>query len=1319
MKTFGKFLLWLVLLVLLALGCWGAALYMAWPLWVALALFCGVIGVYFLSKFLRRVYIVMRSRSKLAQQDVATRSSVAQAASPEALLRRKWKEAVATLRGSSLRRRGNPLYVLPWYIVVGKSGTGKTTALTRARLSSPIQRVRQSGPVEQTQNYDWWYFDQAVVIDSAGRYVDAQDSEADRREWELGLDLLARYRPREGIDGLVLAIGTDRLANVSRDELAEEGRVVRARIEQLIQMFGKRFPIYVLVTKCDQLYGMEEWAKRMPENTLEQAMGYLSDEIVGDRSAAQFLQGAFDSIGARLQQLRIALVARMAGAAGEAASPELLLFPNELQNLRPKLELFLNACLADNPYLERPFLRGLFFSSGLQEGGAVSSLLGQVLPPVASHPNTHAGLFLHDFFGRILPQDRFVSRPAELVNRWRQVTRNLGVVAWILIASAVGIMITVSFVSNMETLSLVREKRPFDVRFSGIIEQDIPALQKVSDAVQLVERRNENWKTEWMVIATNMDDLEARLKLNFVSNFRKYVLPVTVQDYRDDFQRVQGSDPDKELPLLIRNLVRYTNLVHARMQGADRSVLKQMPALVHIRRYTPQQYQQLNELRLSHLAWTPLNDPYLADRLREDQATLDRVAYADGQMTWLAGLVADNGTPGTAASAVTAGDFWSTSTSGDANRSGAIVPAAFTKAGKKEIDAFLAEMEKAMDDGPRFLQHRAAFEQWYQDQRMLAWQRFVTDFGGPEKLLRTEPEWRSALGSITGSQSPYYRLIDRLNDEFQDVDTKELPGWLVLAREFRQLRGQAVRSGLASQTVGKAVQMVDSINAVGGQAVRETLAGQPVAGQQTLLKNLSAVDTLAKYQDEVNKLAADAVVGAGKSYQLAADFHQFGIDPAVKSSGAHVAAGALVQLKQLVGHREAADDAVWKLIEGPLNFTLTYIEQQASCELQKDWQAKVHWPLQTAPDKAAMLDQLYGAKGTVWAFADGIAKPFLERDARRFRIVETLGYSVPFTGAFLPTLNAAVDKRVAQLVSQQREEASKQAEQLQAQQAQLQAQQAQADIERTQAEIKQKTDALKAQVTQLSIVAQPTGVNGGALAKPFETVLSVQCAAGAQVLDNYNFPVSVAFPWAPGQCGEVSLQIKIDTLVLTKKYPGAMGVPNFLRDFRGGVRQFDVDEFPAGREGLEALGVKQISVRYNFEGQDAVLKTAQQLDAYAKLDKEAAAEKQKLQDEQFKRSQENIQAKLAAQAPRVGGQIVEPSNEVFLPPQIGACWDKEAVKDRSRNMQSIINELVNNQVSFDAVSTGSAPGVGSRTDPPVPATPQAPVGKSPVPARKP
>lgn len=153
----------------------------------------------------------------------------------------------------------------------------------------------------------------------------------------------------------------------------------------------------------------------------------------------------------------------MIGVVGEVVFFELLLFFNELQNLCFKLELFFNVCLVDNFYLECFFLCGLFFFSGLQEGGVVLLLFGQVLFFVVLYLNIYVGLFLYDFFGCILLQDCFVFCFVELVNCWWQVIWNLGVVVWIFIVLVVGIMIMVFFVFNMEMLLLVCEKWLFDV----------------------------------------------------------------------------------------------------------------------------------------------------------------------------------------------------------------------------------------------------------------------------------------------------------------------------------------------------------------------------------------------------------------------------------------------------------------------------------------------------------------------------------------------------------------------------------------------------------------------------------------------------------------------------------------------------------------------------------------------------------------------------------------------------------------------------------------------------------------------------------------
>ncbi len=1238
MKQIAIVLMWFLALVMLAFVCWGAALYFEWPLWLALALFVGAIGLYFAAGFARRLFMLLRSRSKLARQAVELHATPP-AAMPETQLAYKWKAAVATLRQSKLRRLGNPLYVLPWYMVVGQSGTGKTTALTRARLSSPIRKVSQRASIELTANCDWWYFDRAVVIDCAGRYVDAHDIEQDRREWELGLDLLGRYRAREGVDGLVLAVSAERLGVPDADAFAEEGRVVRARIEQLIRMFGKRFPIYVLITKSDRLYGFEEWARALPDSALDQAMGYLSEDEADDEAA--FVARALGSIGERLQRLRLALVAR-----NPQATPELLMFPNELDQLHGGLAMFLRACMADNPYLERPLLRGLFFSSGLQEGGAASRLEGARLAPSPHHPGAIAGLFLHDFFGRVLPQDRHASKPSLLVDHWRRSTHKFGFAAWLLALVALGILLSVSFVGNMQTLQLMRDERPDNIALSGHLESDATALMHARDALLRIEQDGRRWLAGLLAHGAGLTELETRLRNRFVGEYRQAILPAIDEDLRADLRRA-GSASNAERAGLILNLARSVALLEARAHGADRAALEALPQPVPTPLRTPELNQQLNGLSISHLAWSPPDDAYLRERLGQTRALLDRLVFADPEMTWLAGLVPDDGV----LKPVRVGDFWGTSAR---PAGGDEVPAAYTRAGKAALAPLVDEIRASVSDSARFASSRMAFERWYRVRHIAAWWKFANAFLAAPKPFASEAEWRAVLATVGSSQSPYLSLIARLGDEFKDAGATgdaPLPGWLRLARQFQQLNEQATRLGAANQ----AVKLVGAINAVGATAIHDTFAGGPRLGGQALDKHLGAVEALSQYLGELSKLASDSATGSAKSYQLAADFH------AAQPSLLQNAFAPLARLQKLSGSGDASDLLTWRLVRGPLDLILAYVEQQASCELQRNWQANVLWPLQAASDPAAMFDQAFGAKGSVWAFADGPAKPFLARNASRYEVVDTQGYRLPFAPAFLPMLNNALARQLAQqhtqAQAQQRSTAAKQTQQLQAQQTQLRVQQTLDQIDRALATAKQQADAARVAAIALAITAQPTGVNPAAKVRPFATVLSIQCAQGVQTLSNYNFPVGINLAWGAGQCGEAHLHIKIDKLTLVRDYPGASGMLAFLREFRGGQHAFAAADFPEDAAALDALGITQITVNYAFTGSASVLDAARAIEHYETLQKSAAQQKQQIQDTQLQRQQSNIDKQIAEidLAPAAPDTTPTPAS-LGLPATIGACW---------------------------------------------------------------
>ena len=281
--------------------------------------------------------------------------------------------------GAKLRSRfgGRYLYELPWYLIIGAPGSGKTTALRHSGLNFPL--ADQMGDhairgVGGTRHCDWWFTDRAVLIDTAGRFT-TQDSDPtnDKATWSGFLQMLRRSRPRQPINGALVTVSVTDLLSRSPSERAQHAATVRARVQELQKDLDIRFPVYLLVTKADLLSGFMDYFATADKDQRAAPWGFTFP-----RNSSSPLAGYGAEFDALEQRLQNGLIDRLQAERDPQRRARIYGFPAQFASLRALLAEFAEGVFAPSPYEAQPLLRGVYFVSGTQEGTPIDRVLGSV-----------------------------------------------------------------------------------------------------------------------------------------------------------------------------------------------------------------------------------------------------------------------------------------------------------------------------------------------------------------------------------------------------------------------------------------------------------------------------------------------------------------------------------------------------------------------------------------------------------------------------------------------------------------------------------------------------------------------------------------------------------------------------------------------------------------------------------------------------------------------------------------------------------------------------------------------------------------------------
>ncbi|MBR7213305.1 type VI secretion system membrane subunit TssM [Pseudomonas sp. B2021] len=336
--------------------------------------------------------------------------------------------SLGSLLNNMERRRS--LYQLPWYLVLGEENAGKTSLITRSNQSFSLSHVTKAGVRAQEEQLaypvDWWIGDEAVLIDPPGEFLSHPDSPAENVEqqgkfkpvlptgtharlWSHLLDWLTRNRSRRALNGVVLVIDIQVLLAQRPEQRKAHANLLRTRLFELTRQLGTRLPVYVTLSKFDLLEGFEEFFARLSRSGREDLLGFtFSLDAVDD----------FDAWLAELTRQYQAFVdclceqvfnsTREARTLDECDRLQALM--HQMAGLRRALFGFLTEMLGSDRFTTPALVRGLYFSSVLQQGTLSNAFIkeaGQAyqLPPPPPEVKPAGGTtiyFAQQLFQRVI-----------------------------------------------------------------------------------------------------------------------------------------------------------------------------------------------------------------------------------------------------------------------------------------------------------------------------------------------------------------------------------------------------------------------------------------------------------------------------------------------------------------------------------------------------------------------------------------------------------------------------------------------------------------------------------------------------------------------------------------------------------------------------------------------------------------------------------------------------------------------------------------------------------------------------------------------------
>lgn len=795
------------------------------PLWIPVSVTVGVVLIV--------AGILVYRRIRAARAARALEKAIAQQAQEQALnakperraeiqeLHRQIQQGINALKASKLgggRRGADALYLLPWYVMVGPPGVGKTTALRHSGLVFPYLDPAGGGVkgVGGTRNCDWWFTNEAILLDTAGRYTTEAE---DHDEWIAFLEQLQRYRPHKPLNGVVVAVSVSELLDATDEQIEQTGRKIRARIDEMQQTLRMVLPVYVMFTKVDLVAGFVEFFGDLKKSERAKPWG-ATIRLDEDKSdPAKIFEREFDILVEKLHQRGLR---RLAMERSRTAKEKIYQFPLEFAAIKRNLSDFLGAAFA-GVGAGGPILRGFYFTSGTQEGRPLDRVVGAMgrafgLRPVAAEEGAGAveakSYFLRDVFTEIIFPDQAIAARTEAEARRQRIQRFAAAAAAAVVALLVLVPSIFSYLKNKElideTARISREAAEVKWFDGGKATDKVEKLEALRMQVEKLDAYRDDRPFSYGWFLYKGDELYRPLLQQYVATLREGFVAPSKERLEEKLRRASGAKYLEDYNNLKTYLL-FDDREHlqteadwetGRLTQQWAEVLRpttELPEAELRGKLVPHVKYYVDVLKRGEIDGEPLDKP-LIDRTRD---VLARVGpsqrYYDQFVTVLIDQKYDEGGPATPENLryppVTLGDLFADRPevltkirSAQKERSGKWfeVQGPYTAKGKERVLASLAEGYKLLErekwvvpltaeekqQGDKIQQALDRVRQDYDAEYIRQWVNFFRDI--QVEIPQTNRDAIAEFRVLSTPDWPYLRLLRTLADNTQPPEKDQL-----------------------------------------------------------------------------------------------------------------------------------------------------------------------------------------------------------------------------------------------------------------------------------------------------------------------------------------------------------------------------------------------------------------------------------------------------------------------------------------------------------------------------------------------------------------